>query len=81
MPEQYHLNIWELKENQIIKSIHFPNTVWDADKTHYIVWSSCDKIIVQKYNWENASILRFQVIMNNKVIAEIKQSICDVYYL
>lgn len=75
-----NLNLSELKENQVVRMICFPNTVADIDKSYYTIWTNCDTIQVQKYNWDWASVLWFQIISNNNVIAEIKQSVCDVYY-
>lgn len=62
-----------------IKSIAYPNTVADRDKSFYKVGTNCDKIVEINKNGEMALLTWLQVIKDNKVIAEIKESVCDVF--
>lgn len=66
----------------MITRIDFPNTVEDSAQTSYIVGKN--KIIEIKpimKAGEMSSIQWFQIInMTGYVVAEIKESICNVYY-
>ena len=64
-----------------IKSIHYPNTAIGTEQGHYIIGETCDEIKQISKNGEMASVNWFQVIRNNQVIAEIKESVCDIYGL
>lgn len=61
-----------------ISSIRFPNTVADTDKTSYNN-KNCEIKEIWK-NWEMWPIKWFEVIRDWKTIAEIKESICDIYF-
>jgi len=66
----------------MIKTIEFPNTVIDSEKTYYTVGTRRVKEIrtIMKAG-EMSGISWFQVIdLNGFVLAEIKESICNVYY-
>lgn len=67
------------KEN--IKWIDYPNTTEDLNKMCFRVWTNCDKIEKFNKSWENDSVWRFKVIKDWKKIAEIKESICDIYFM
>lgn len=63
-----------------VKSISFPNNVEDEAKSFVEVGKNGVKEIRQiTKNGEMASINWFQVIKNNTVVSEIKESICNVY--
>ena len=62
-----------------VTRIAFPNTVKDDDKTWYSTGKYVDEIIYFTKNGEMASIGWFSIVKDNKVIAEIKESVCDVY--
>lgn len=62
-----------------IKSISFPNTCQDNECTFFIVGRSCDEIKQIWKNGEMALIAWFQIIKDKKVIAEIKESVCNIY--
>lgn len=64
---------------QEIKMIWFPNTVWDTDKTRYEKKNWCSIIRIEK-NWEMARVWWFQIFKDWIKIAEIKESICDIYF-
>lgn len=66
----------------MISQIEFPNTVEDEAKTFYIVGQNNVKEIrpIMKAG-EMSGIQWFQIIDNDSyVLAEIKESICNVYY-
>jgi hypothetical protein len=60
--------------------ITFPNTADEEHQSYYSVPNSCDEIRIDFKNGEMASITWFQIIKNGKVIAEIKESVCNKYY-
>jgi hypothetical protein len=62
-----------------IKEISFPNTVADIDKTFYREAGGCEFKYITK-NGEMASINWIEVSREGKIIAEIKESVCDIYY-
>ena len=63
-----------------ITRICFPNTVDDQGKTCYEVGRfGVEKINTIQKNGEMASIGWIQVIKGGKIIAEIKESVCDIY--
>ena len=62
-----------------IKKIQFPNTCPDYKADYYIVNQNCDKIKTIKKNGEMDFVNWFQIIKDNKVIAEIKESVCNVF--
>ena len=65
----------------MITQIEFPNTVADIDKTYYIVaQGKVDEIKPITKNGEMAAIGWFQVIKDGMIIAEVKESICDIHY-
>lgn len=62
-----------------IKQIAFPNNTEDFNKSFYEVGRNIDKIVPIVKSGEMAGIQWFQLIKDNKIIAEIKESICDIY--
>ena len=62
-----------------IREIRFPNTVNDSDQVCYSVDHSCDEILEITKNGELASVGWFQIIKDGEVIAEIKESVCDIF--
>lgn len=63
-----------------IKSISFPNTVADYDKCHY--GNSMEKWRFERVMeaGEMAGITWIAVYKNDKKIAHIKQSVCDIFF-
>ena len=62
-----------------VKSISFPNTIEESKQNTYTVGNSVDEIIQIGKSGEMAPINWFQIIKGGNVIAEIKESVCDVY--
>ena len=62
-----------------IKEIRFPNTATDENQSCYKVNFNCDLIEHTAKNGEMASIGWFNVTKDNKIIAEIKESVCNIY--
>lgn len=62
-----------------IKEISFPNTTEGCNRSCFIVGISCDEIRQITKNGEMAGIAWFQIIKDGKVIAEIKESVCDIF--
>ncbi len=58
-----------------IIEIAWPNTVADSEKTFHRVGVSCDKITSKMPLTE----VWLQIIKDNKIIAEIRESVCDIY--
>ena len=63
-----------------IRQIFFPNTEKNENAYGYKVGVHCDEIKLIKKNGEMAEVNWLQIIKDNKVTAEIKESICNVYY-
>ena len=64
-----------------IKSISYPNNCQDPQGFNsYTVGSSCDLIKIITKNGEMASINWFEIYKGGEVIAEIKESVCNIYY-
>ena len=63
-----------------IRQIFFPNTEKNENAYGYKIGMDCDEIKLIKKNGEMAEVNWLQIIKDNKVIAEIKESICNVYY-
>lgn len=64
-----------------VKEIAFPNTISDEGKSYYTVGKNGVTEIKQVYqNGEMASIDWFEIYQGEELIAEIKKSICNVYY-
>ena len=73
--------IEEVNKMTKIQQIFFPNTVIeDANANRYKIGMNCAEIKLIKKNGEMAEVNWLQIIKDNKVIAEIKESICNVYY-
>lgn len=66
-------------EEDNIRQISFPNTVADIDKTFYEKKMGYSFRYFNK-NGEMALIAWIQVSKDGKVVAEIKESVCDIYY-
>lgn len=65
-------------ENEI-KAIHHPNT--DIDQQIYTVGKAGITLIKRiEKNGEMSRVGWFQVIGSGKLIAEIKESVCDIFY-
>ncbi len=63
-----------------VKGISFPNTVADNDKCFYEVGKNGIEEIRETFkNGEMAAVKWFEIVKDNKIIAEIKESVCDVY--
>jgi len=62
-----------------IKEIAFPNTVKDEDKTSYTARKHIEIKRITK-NWDMAPIWWFEIYNDWKKVAEIKESVCDIYY-
>jgi hypothetical protein len=63
-----------------ITSIRFPNNQPDSEKTYYEIGKSgVTEIIPILKSGELAGIQWFQIVKGNKIIAEIKESVCDVF--
>jgi len=63
-----------------IKQIAYPNTIASNEQSFFTVGSNCDRIEEVFKSGEMASITWFAVIKSENVIAEIKESVCDIYY-
>jgi (p)ppGpp synthase/HD superfamily hydrolase len=61
-----------------IESICFPNI--SDNPLSYAIGKNADKINIITKNGEMAEITWFQVIKDGKVIAEIKESVCHIFY-
>jgi hypothetical protein len=68
------------KTEEKIKEIRYPNTVFMNDQGSYIIGKNCDEIRRVYKNGEMATIGWFAMIKDGKKIAEIKESVCDIYY-
>jgi len=66
------------KKEKIITSIVYPNNIEDANI--YDTKRNCDEIRPIFKNWEMAAVWWFEIIKDWKIIAEIKESICNIYY-
>jgi len=62
-----------------IKEISFPNNCPDENISFFTVGRSCDEIRQIMKNGEMAGINWFQIIKDGNIIAEIKESICNIY--
>ena len=65
-------------DKRIIKIIEFPNTV--ENPSMFTVGKSCDEIKIIRKAGGMSGITWFQVIKNNKTMAEIKKSVCNIYF-
>jgi hypothetical protein len=61
-----------------ITSIAFPNTAVE-NQGIFVVGKSCDEIRQIKKNGEMASITWLQIIKDGHIVAEIKESVCEIY--
>jgi hypothetical protein len=78
--DKCHKEYWD-KLDASIKIIEFPNTAQSQeDFGYYEIGKGCDKIRRFYKNGEMASICWFEIIKNGQRIAEIKESVCNVYY-
>ncbi len=64
---------------QTIREIWFPNTVKDEDKCFYSTKLWYEFKFIFK-NWEMAQIKWIEVLKDWKLVAEIKESVCDIFY-
>jgi hypothetical protein len=64
-----------------VKEIRFPNNVICSEKSCFRVGIDCDEIKRIFKNGEMAKICWFEIVKNGKVISEIKESICDIFYV
>jgi hypothetical protein len=62
-----------------ITGIEFPNTISGEQTSYYKVGSTCDEIKYFEKSGEMAMIGWFKVIKKGEVIAEIKESVCNIY--
>jgi len=62
-----------------IESIGYPNTVKDSDKTFYTAESGYDFELFYK-DGEMARIGWIKITKDGRDVAEIKESVCDIYY-
>lgn len=68
------------KKTENIKMIGYPNTVADNDKAFFMKESGYT--FVEKFkNGEMALIAWIEIYKDGKIVAEIKESVCDIYYL
>ena len=67
------------EEYENIKSISFPNTVADSDKAFYQTTSG-HRFEQVLENGEMAHVSWIAVYKDDKKIAQIKQSVCDIYF-
>ena len=63
-----------------IKSIEFPNTATSIDAMIYTVDKGCDEIKKITKAGEMANVAWFEVWKDGDIIAEIKESVCNIYY-
>lgn len=63
-----------------IKEIRFPNVVSSEQQNVYIVGKNVDSIGYQFKSGEMANVAWLQLFKDGKLFAEIKESICDIYY-
>ena len=64
-----------------VKQIGYPNTSQSHEEVnYYTVGSNCDEINIIQKNGEMAKVNWFQIIKGEEVIAEIKESVCNVYF-
>jgi hypothetical protein len=65
----------------MIIQIEFPNTVADIDKTFFIVGSNgVEEIRPIMKAGEMSGVQWLQVVKNGHIVAEIKESVCNVYF-
>ena len=62
-----------------IQKIQFPNTCCGYETSSYTVGKNCNEIRQILKSGEMAGVNWFQIIKDNKIIAEIKESVCNVY--
>ena len=62
-----------------IKVIEYPNTAIDCEQSKFMVGRGCDEIKYINKGGEMGFIAWFQIIKDNKIIAEIKESVCNIY--
>ena len=62
-----------------ITSISFPNNATEEHQTSYTVGRGCDEIQKFVKNGEMAVVGWISIIKGNKAIAEIKESVCNIY--
>lgn len=71
-----------MEEEEKIKqltSISFPNTSFGDDRCGFSVKNGYNFELIRK-NGEMASINWIRVTKDDKIIAEIKESVCDLYF-
>jgi hypothetical protein len=71
----------EKEEYKNIKTIRFPNTVEDEKQGVYGATMDEWKFEYVSENGEMAEIAWIAVFKNGKKIAQIKQSVCDIYFI
>jgi hypothetical protein len=62
-----------------IKFVSYPNTQPDSERSFFDVGKNCDEIITVYKNGEMVFIGWLQIIKEGKIVAEIKESVCDIY--
>jgi hypothetical protein len=71
-----------MDEIKTISSIRFPNTIDSDDQHSYTVgFNGVEKIVSIMKAGEMSGIGWFEIWVNSKVFAEIKESVCDIYYM
>lgn len=64
-----------------VKEIGYPNTSPNHEQfNYYTVGRNCDEISIIQKNGEMTKVNWFQIIKNGEVIAEIKESVCNIYF-
>jgi hypothetical protein len=63
-----------------IREIRFPNTAKDSEQNLYRIGFNCKSIEEYTENGEMAPILWFAIYKDDKKIAELRKSTCEVYY-
>lgn len=63
-----------------ITQISFPNNTEFENQSIYKIGKGCDEINCIFKNGEMALICWFEIIKDGKKIAEIKESVCNIYF-
>lgn len=69
----------ETNEYEKISDLEFPNTEAGDRTSHFTAKSGCTFFKVEE-NGENAPIAWIGVFKEGKKIAQIKQSVCNIYF-
>ena len=68
------------EEYKNIKSIHYPNTISSQEQTSFGTTMDNWKFEQVLENGEMAYVSWIAVYKNDKKVAQIKQSVCDIYF-